>query len=255
MAGSWSCSPPLPSGDENQDADAPPLRLVETREVARSDDAPVHGDGELGVRRIQLVLAATAAGVAAAVLAAGGGVAVSLAGVPSCEHSVAQIQAGASGPLRCNNNGVPDVVAAKGTRLPLRTLSVTVASARTSRTLFIDGGNHAAGKNELWLVIDLTVANTGMAPRRFSPDKQAVLEIGDFTYTTAFVETYLPAADRFLKQTIAPGGSLSGALLFQLSPSDLHGFPNRAVLGVVNFGENASHGSVSEVGVVVMGTR
>jgi hypothetical protein len=130
-----------------------------------------------------------------------------------------------------------------------------VASARTSRTLFIDGGNHTAGKNELWLVIDLTIANSGSASRRFSPDTQAVLEIDNFSYTTAsLLETYLPAADRFLKQTIAPGGSLSGALLFQLSPSDLHGFPNRAVLGVVNFGENASHGAVSEVGVVVIGT-
>lgn len=205
--------------------------------------------------RGQLVRAATAAGVAAVVLAAGGGVAVSLAGAPSCKHSVAQIQAGASGPLRCTNNGIPDVVAARGTRLPLRTLSVTVASAHTSRTLFIDGGNHTAGKNELWLVIDLTIANNGSASRRFSPDTQAVLEIGDSTYTTAsFLETYLPAADRFLKQRIAPGGSLSGALLFQLSPIELHGFPNRAVLGVVNFGENASQGAVSEVGVVVIGT-
>lgn len=204
--------------------------------------------------RGQLVRAATAVGVAAVVLA-GGGVAVSLAGAPSCKHSVAEIQAGASGPLHCINNGIPDVVAARGTRLPLRTLSVTVASARTSRTLFIDGGNHTAGKNELWLVIDLTIANSGSASRRFSPDTQAVLEIDNFSYTTAsLLETYLPAADRFLKQTIAPGGSLSGALLFQLSPSDLHGFPNRAVLGVVNFGENASHGAVSEVGVVVIGT-
>jgi hypothetical protein len=207
------------------------------------------------VTRGQLVRAATAAGVAAVVLAAGGGVAVSLAGAPSCKHSVAQIQAGASGPLRCTNNGIPDVVAAKGTRLPLRTLSVTVASARTSRTLFIDGGNHTAGKNDLWLVIDLTIANKGSALRRFSPDTQTVLEIGDSTYTTAsFLEEYLPAADRFFKHTIAAGGSLSGALLFQLSPSELHGFPNRAALGVVNFGENASQGAVSEVGVVVIGT-
>lgn len=205
----------------------------------------------MGDRR-QLIGAATAVGVAAAVL--GGGDAVGLAGPPICSHAVAQIQAGALGPLRCVNNGIPDVVAAKGTRLPLRTLSVTLTSARTSRRLFIDGGSHTAGKNELWLVINLAISNKELASRRFSPDAQAVLEIGDSTYTTAsLLETYLPAADRFLTQTIAPGDSLSGALLFQLSPSELRGFPNRAVLGVVNFGENASHGAVSEVGVVVIG--
>jgi hypothetical protein len=191
----------------------------------------------------------TTASLSVASLTLFGGAPALGAGTPSCVRDLARIRAGAPGPLVCTHAGLQTVLTAKQTTLPLSSMQVSFVSERTAHSV---GGVVAAG---VFVVLTIDVANETNTPQSFDGAAQADFELNDSShFTSPEVGGADPAADAWA-QPIAPGQSITGDLVFDVSKHALRSRRTDAALGLVNFGEDISSGPVSQLGIVVLGKR
>jgi hypothetical protein len=171
----------------------------------------------------------------------------------SCNRAVAQVDAGAPGPITCRNGGVPNVLASKGTPLALKTITVTVLSVRVVPNAF-EPYPGVALKKSTYVAVKVRVTNTTRTPRQFNPVGMTELEIRDFDYDPAWPVAGDPAVLTLgIGPYVMPGRPLVGDIVFNIFKSDLGAFPAHAGFAFVNFGQSTASGPVSQIGVVVLG--
>ena len=171
----------------------------------------------------------------------------------SCRTAVAQINAGAPGPITCRKGGVPNVLAPKGTPLALKTITITVLSVRVLPNAF-EPYPGVALKKSTYVAVKVRVTNTTSTPRQFNPIGMAELEIRDFDYDPAWPLAGDPAVVTLgLDPYVMPNRPLVGDIVFNIFKSDLRAFPAHAGFAFVNFGQDTASGPVSQIGFVILG--
>ncbi len=174
----------------------------------------------------------------------------------SCASDVQHVEAGAKGPFRCKAAGINTIVVGAQTPLPLTSLRASFRKARTTHTLVekVDGTvmSHATAKG-VFVLVTIQVTNLTHKPQSFDDLGQTELQIGNSQYSVSTDGDLSDSGADGFTDDIQPGESSTGDIVFDVPNSALALFPKHAALLLVNFGDDVSFGSPSQVGVMYVG--
>jgi hypothetical protein len=178
------------------------------------------------------------------------------AATASCQKDLALIDAGASGPLSCVSQGTSTILVGRSTPLVLRTITVRLTAVRTANryTAVVRGQAPDTERAKgVFIVLTITVTNDSHASQVFNSGDQAVLEINSRpSFPDEFVDSQLGFGALLAGPTIRPGQSVTGDLVIDVPKSALRTFPAKSGLAFVNFGQNTSSGTVTQLGIFDM---
>jgi hypothetical protein len=193
----------------------------------------------------------------ASAVALGGSVA-SQASTPACNSSQGQrIEHGAPGPIVCSSKGIKTIWVARRTTLALTSMHVNVVATRLTKKLAITSFgttiSHATAQGE-FVVVTLRISNNTNKPQSFDDLAQTELQVGNDQFSVSTNGDESDKGSEGWNGDIEPGESATGDIVFDVSARSAADVPRHAGLLIVNFGDDVSFGSVSEVGIVYLGS-
>ena len=176
------------------------------------------------------------------------------AATESCQIAVDRVTFGAPGPVRCTWADMPGLVVARRTTLVLDSLRLTVVRTSSAHAFSndVDGVSSRAWANGVYAVVTVRVQNTTHAPVQFDGYAQTVLTVGHASYPYS-ADTDIDPRGVVWRTAIAPGGSATGDLLFDIPKSALRHFPGLSNMWALNFGDDVHQRGATQLGIVDLG--
>jgi hypothetical protein len=146
---------------------------------------------------------------------------------------------------RPNHDRVQDASA-----LQLKTLTVHYVDAHVAPT--VTGGGLTETATGEYVVVRISVTNTSSSSQSFADgaEQAELLVLNSNAYQTDTLGQ--TTANDAWAATVAPGGTQTGDLIFDVPKSIAASVPSRSVLGVTNYNETVSSPSSRQVGLLVL---